>query len=103
MARSKGPKYERIVAAVGGDEMAIDEIVRHFEPMIDAESGGDKEVREFIIAELRTAGSIMARLLMFLGLCDYSLRTGNHISVCGSFWRFANAATSRRLCTFSLR
>ena len=55
MARSKGPKYERIVAAVGGDEMAIDEIVRHFEPMIDAESGGDKEVREFIIAELRTA------------------------------------------------
>lgn len=55
MARSKGPKYERIVAAVGGDENAIDEIVRHFEPMIDAQSGGDKEVREFIIAELRTA------------------------------------------------
>lgn len=55
MARSKGPKYERIVAAVGGDEKAIDEIVRHFEPMIDAQSGGDKEVREFIIAELRTA------------------------------------------------
>lgn len=55
MARSKGPKYERIVAAVGGDEMAIDEIVRHFEPMIDAQSGGDKEVREYIIAELRTA------------------------------------------------
>ena len=55
MARAKGPKYERIVAAVGGDEKAIDEIVRHFEPMIDAQSGGDKEVREFIIAELRTA------------------------------------------------
>ena len=55
MARAKEPKYELIVAAVGGDEMAIDEIVRHFEPMIDAESGGDKEVREYIIAELRTA------------------------------------------------
>ena len=55
MARSKGPKYEQIVAAVGGDENAIDEIVRHFEPMIDAQSGGDKEVREFIIAELRKA------------------------------------------------
>ena len=46
MARSKGPKYELIVAAVGGDENAIDEIVRHFEPMIDVQSGGDKEVRE---------------------------------------------------------
>ena len=55
MARAKGPKYELIVAAVSGDEKAIDEIVRHFEPMIDAQSGGDKEVREFIIAELRTA------------------------------------------------
>ena len=55
MARAKGPKYELIVAAVGGDEMAIDEIVRHFEPMIDAQSGGDQEVREFIIAGLRTA------------------------------------------------
>ncbi len=55
MARAKGPKYERIVAAVGGDEKAMEKIIRHFEPMIDAESGGDKEVREFIIAELRTA------------------------------------------------
>ena len=55
MAKSKGPKYERIVAAVGGHEKAMEKIIRHFEPMIDAESGGDKEVREFIIAELRTA------------------------------------------------
>lgn len=55
MARSKGPKYERIVAAVGGDEKAIEKIIRHFEPMIDAQSGGDQAVREFIIAELRTA------------------------------------------------
>ena len=55
MVRSKGPKYERVVAAVGGDEKAIEKIIRHYEPMIDAQSGGDKEVWEFIIAELRTA------------------------------------------------
>ena len=55
MVRSKGPKYERVVAAVGGDEKAIEKIIRHYEPMIDAQSGGDKEVRGCIIAELRTA------------------------------------------------
>ena len=48
-------KYEQIVAAVGGDEKAMEKIIRHYDPMIEAQSGGDQEVREYIIAELRTA------------------------------------------------
>ena len=51
----KGPKYELIVAAVGGDEEAMRQITQHYEPMIAQESRGNKAVRKHIIAELRKA------------------------------------------------
>ena len=49
----EGPKYELIVAAVGGDEDAMKKIIQHYEPMIAKASRGNKAVRKHIIAELR--------------------------------------------------
>ena len=51
----KGPKYELIVAAVGGDEEAMKKIIQHYEPMIIRESCGNKAVRKQIITGLRKA------------------------------------------------
>ena len=51
----EGPKYELIVAAVGGDEEAMKKIIQHYEPMIIKESRGNKAVRKQIVAGLRKA------------------------------------------------
>ncbi|MBO5324228.1 MAG: helix-turn-helix domain-containing protein [Oscillospiraceae bacterium] len=49
------PSYELIVAAVGGDEDAMEKILRHYEPMIEAESGGNQMIRQQITEALREA------------------------------------------------
>lgn len=49
------PRYDLIVAAVGGDEEAMAKIIRYFEPMINEKSCGNEAVRERIVAELRKA------------------------------------------------
>ena len=49
------PKYDLIVAAVGGDEEAMAKIIQYFEPMINEKSCGNEAVRERIVAELRKA------------------------------------------------
>lgn len=47
-----GINYDLIVAAVGGDDKAIEKIVQYFEPMIEAASKGDSEVRRCIVSGL---------------------------------------------------
>lgn len=49
------PSYDLIVAAVGGDEEAMEKILRHYEPMIEAESGGNQMIRLQITKALREA------------------------------------------------
>lgn len=49
------PSYDLIVAAVGGDEEAMEKILRHYEPMIEAESGGNQMIRRQITEALREA------------------------------------------------
>ena len=49
------PSYELIVAAVGGDEEAMEKILQHYEPMIEAESGGNPMIRQQITEALREA------------------------------------------------
>ena len=49
------PSYELIVAAVGGDEEAMEKILQHYEPMIEAESGGNQMIRQQITEALRKA------------------------------------------------
>ena len=49
------PRYDLIVAAVGGDEEAMKKIIQHYEPMIIRESRGNKAVRRRIVAGLRKA------------------------------------------------
>lgn len=49
------PSYELIVAAVGGDEEAMEKILQHYEPMIEAESGGNQVIRQQITEALREA------------------------------------------------
>lgn len=44
--------YDLIAAAVDGDNDAIEKIVQYFEPMIEAESKGDSEVRQQIVGGL---------------------------------------------------
>ena len=47
-----GPSYELIAAAVGGDKEALEKIIQHYEPMIDAQCGGNEEIRQQIILAL---------------------------------------------------
>lgn len=47
-----GPSYELIVAAVSGDEQAMEKIIQHYEPMIEEQCGGNEEVRQQIISGL---------------------------------------------------
>lgn len=49
------PTYDLIVAAVGGDEEAMEKILQHYEPMIEAESGGNQMIRQQITEALREA------------------------------------------------
>lgn len=49
------PTYDLIVAAIGGDEEAMEKILQHYEPMIEAESGGNQMIRQQITEALRKA------------------------------------------------
>lgn len=49
------PSYKLIQAAVNGDKEAMKKIMKHYEPMIDAECGGNQMVRQQIIMGLRDA------------------------------------------------
>lgn len=49
------PSYDLIVAAAGGDEEAMKKILQHYEPMIEAESGGDQVIHQQITEALREA------------------------------------------------
>lgn len=51
----KRPSYDLIVAAVNGDEAAMEEIIKHYQPMIEKESKGDPRVRKHITEGLREA------------------------------------------------
>lgn len=50
-----GPSYELIVAAVSGDEQAMNRILKHYEPMINEQCGGNEMVRQQITKALREA------------------------------------------------
>ena len=49
------PNYDLIVAAVNGDEAALDKIIQHYQPMIEKESGGNPLIRKQITNALREA------------------------------------------------
>ena len=49
------PSYDLIVAAVNGDEAALDKIIQHYQPMIEKESGGNPLIRKQITDGLREA------------------------------------------------
>ena len=42
------PNYDLIVAAVNGDKAALDKIIQQYQPMIEAESGGNPLIRKQI-------------------------------------------------------
>lgn len=46
------PSYELIIAAVGGDNEAIEKIIQHYTTMIEEMSGGDEDMRQEIILAL---------------------------------------------------
>ena len=50
-----GPSYELIVAAVSGDEQAMERILKHYEPMINEQCSGNEVVRRQITEALREA------------------------------------------------
>lgn len=49
------PSYDLIVAAVKGDEAALNKIIQHYQPMIEKESRGNPLIREQITKGLREA------------------------------------------------
>ena len=49
------PNYDLIVAAVNGNETALEKIIQHYQPMIEAESGGNPLIRKQITDGLREA------------------------------------------------
>lgn len=49
------PSYDLIVAAVSGDEAALEKIIRHYQPMIEKESKGNPIIRKQITDALREA------------------------------------------------
>lgn len=46
------PSYDLIVAAVGGDEKAMEEILQHYEPMINEQCGGDEDMKQELSLKL---------------------------------------------------
>lgn len=48
----KKPSYELIAAAVHGDQAAMEQILKIYEPTINKASGGNEDLRQHIIAEL---------------------------------------------------
>lgn len=51
----ENPSCDLIVAAVGGDEEAMDEILRHYEPMINEQCGGNEIMHRQVTEALREA------------------------------------------------
>lgn len=49
------PSYDLIVAAVGGDEEAMEKILRYYETMIKEQCGGNEMARRQITEALRQA------------------------------------------------
>lgn len=49
----KRPSYKLIQAAVNGDEAALQKIMKHYEPMIEAECGGNQLVCQQVTLALR--------------------------------------------------
>ena len=49
------PNYDLIVAAVNGNETALEKIIQHYQPMIEKESRGNPIVRKQITQALREA------------------------------------------------
>ena len=49
------PSYDLIVAAVNGDEAALNKIIQHYQPMIEKESKGNPKVRKQITDALSEA------------------------------------------------
>lgn len=47
-----GPSYELIVAAVCGDEQAMEKIIQYYEPMVEEQCGGDEDMRQQITRAL---------------------------------------------------
>lgn len=48
----ESPSYELIVAAVGGDEEAMEKIIQYYEPVIAEQCGDDEDMRQQIILVL---------------------------------------------------
>lgn len=48
----ENPSYDLIVAAVGGDEEAMEKILQHYEPMIAEQCGDDEDMRQELILAL---------------------------------------------------
>ena len=46
------PSQDLIVAAVGGDEEAMEKILRHYEPMIVEQCGDNEDMRQEVILAL---------------------------------------------------
>lgn len=49
------PSYDLIVAAVNGDKAALDKIIRHYQPMIEKESGDNPLIGKQITNALSEA------------------------------------------------
>ena len=49
------PSYDLIVAAVNGDEAALNKIIERYQPMIEKESRGNPLIRKQITSGLREA------------------------------------------------
>ena len=48
----KKPSYELIAAAVNGDQAAMEQILKIYEPYIKKASGGNEDLRQHIFVEL---------------------------------------------------
>ena len=46
------PTYDLIVAAIGGDEEAMEKILQHYEPMIAEQCDDDEDMRQEVILAL---------------------------------------------------
>lgn len=49
------PSYDLIVAAVGGDEDAMEKIIQHYESIIEEQCGGNELMRRQVTEALREA------------------------------------------------
>lgn len=49
------PSYDLIVAAVGGNQQAMEKILKHYEPIINERCGDNKKLRRQVTEALREA------------------------------------------------